>query len=424
MSPAYREAVLEALERGPCLCSPIPFLLEKFSAQEPGAPVAEAAAIGVAAPIVADPAAVVRNDAAAAVADADASAAPADVGSDVDMEEDDADVGVTEDLPVVKPQCNKCGKNNPERWLPRFPHNMLFVVGGWRMGQPLSDIVAFDPSANRWVYHKNESIFEPRAYHAVAVYKRRIFVLGGMQERNYLRSTISYDMDKCEWKSESSMNVPRAYVAAVALGEYIYAIGGHTGVERTPSVERYCPRTRQWTVVSRMHRRRSDAAACVIKGRLLVSGGFNGLRYLESIEVYTPQTDSWSLVHSLPFPRCSHRMIVLGAYVYVIGGFDGRRRLTSVVRSLTLLPLKWYSIAHLKKPRSTFALAQLDDELYVIGGHDGKTIVSNVERYSPRDGSWSSAPSLSEPVSAMAACLVSGGAICKKLSVRGTLEVS
>ncbi|XP_054932162.1 kelch repeat-containing protein kel-10-like isoform X2 [Dermacentor andersoni] len=276
------------------------------------------------------------------------------------MEEDDADAGVTEDLPVVKPQCNKCGKNNPERWLPRFPHNMLFVVGGWRMGQPLSDIVAFDPRANRWVYHKEESIFEPRAYHAVAIYKRRIFVVGGMQERNYLSSTISYDMDKCEWKSESSMNVPRAYVAAVALGEYIYAIGGHTGVERTPSVERYCPRTSQWTTVSRMNRRRSDAAACVIK----------------------------------------------------------------VVRSLTLLPLKWHSVAHLKKPRSTFALAQLDDELYVIGGHDGKTIVSNVERYSPRDGSWSSAPSLSEPVSAMAACLVSGGAICKKLSVRGTLELS
>ncbi|XP_049517464.1 kelch-like protein 10 isoform X2 [Dermacentor silvarum] len=234
-----------------------------------------------------------------------------------------------EDLPVVKPYCDKCGRNNPERWLPRLPYNMLFVVGGWSMGQPLSAIEAFDPCADRWVHHKNESIFEPRAYHAVAVYKRRIFVVGGMQERNYLRSTISYDMDKCEWKNESSMNVPRAYVASVTLGEFVYAIGGHTGVERTPSVERYSPRTSQWTVVCRMNRRRSDAAACAIKGRLLVCGGFNGRHCLESIEEYIPQTDTWSLIHSLPFARCSHRMIVLGAYVYVIGGFDGRRRLTS-----------------------------------------------------------------------------------------------
>ncbi|KAH7967460.1 hypothetical protein HPB49_024945 [Dermacentor silvarum] len=68
-----------------------------------------------------------------------------------------------EDLPVVKPYCDKCGRNNPERWLPRLPYNMLFVVGGWSMGQPLSAIEAFDPCADRWVHHKNESIFEPRA---------------------------------------------------------------------------------------------------------------------------------------------------------------------------------------------------------------------------------------------------------------------
>lgn len=422
-SLAYREAVLEARERGPCLCSPIPFLLENGHAREPGAPVAEEAAAGVAARLAAELAGAALDDAAAAEADAGAAAAPADVGADVDTEEEDADSGVAEDLPVVKPYCDKCGRNNPERWLPRLPYNMLFVVGGWSMGQPLSAIEAFDPCADRWVHHKNESIFEPRAYHAVAVYKRRIFVVGGMQERNYLRSTISYDMDKCEWKNESSMNVPRAYVAAVTLGEFVYAIGGHTGVERTPSVERYSPRTSQWTVVCRMNRRRSDAAACAIKGRLLVCGGFNGRHCLESIEEYIPQTDTWSLIHSLPFARCSHRMIVLGAYVYVIGGFDGRRRLTSVVRSRTTVPLKWHSVAHLKTPRSTFALAQLDDQLYVIGGYNGKTIVSTVERYSPLDGSWSTAPSLSGPVSAMAACLVSGAAITKKLSVRGTLEV-
>ncbi|KAH7985670.1 hypothetical protein HPB52_025477 [Rhipicephalus sanguineus] len=119
---------------------------------------------------------------------------------------------------LAKPLCKKCGKENPERWLPRLPYTMLFVVGGWSNGQALSDIQAFDPLANRWVRHENASAFEPRAYHAVAVYGRRVFVIGGMQERKYLRSTMSYDMDSCEWKVESSMHVPRAYVAAVTLG--------------------------------------------------------------------------------------------------------------------------------------------------------------------------------------------------------------
>ncbi|XP_037503510.1 kelch-like protein 10 [Rhipicephalus sanguineus] len=193
------------------------------------------------------------------------------------------------------------------------------------------------------------------------------------------------------------------------------------GIDRTPSVERYCPRSGQWVVVRRMNRKRSDAAACALKSRVYVCGGFNGRRCLDSAEEYTPETDSWSFVHSLPFARNSHRMIKMGAYVYVLGGFDGRRRLTSVVRSLAEPPFKWQSVAHMRRARSTFALAQLDDELYVIGGYDGKTFVASVERYSPQDNTWRAAPELTKPVSALAACVVTGAPIAKKLSVRGTL---
>ncbi|KAL1448617.1 hypothetical protein MTO96_044027 [Rhipicephalus appendiculatus] len=115
-------------------------------------------------------------------------------------------------------------------------------------------------------------------------------------------------------------------------------------------------------------------------------------------------------------------MIKMGAYVYVLGGFDGRRRLTSVVRSLAEPPFKWQSVAHMKRARSTFAVAVLDDELYVIGGYDGKTFVASVERYLPSDSTWTAAPALRAPVSALAACVVTGAPIAKKLSVRGTLS--
>ncbi|XP_075726762.1 kelch-like protein 10 [Rhipicephalus microplus] len=426
-SVAYRETVLEALERGPCLCTSIPFLLDKDATLHTetangeateGAGVAEDAAAEGAPVDAADlEAAALPND--AEVADDDAVAVPAEADAEK-MDAEEGDVEIADDL-AMKPLCKKCGKENPERWLPRLPYTMVFAVGGWSNGQALSDIQAFDPLANRWVRHRNQPGFSARAYHAVAVYGRRVFVIGGMHERKYLRSTMSYDMDSCEWKVEASMHVPRAYVAAVTLGEYIYALGGHTGIERTPSVERYCPRTGQWVVVRRMNRKRSDAAACALKSRLYVCGGFNGERCLDSAEEYTPETDTWSFVRSLPIARNSHRMIKMGDYVYVLGGFDGRRRLTSVVRSVAEPPFKWQSVAHMKRARSTFAVAQLDNELYVIGGYDGKTIVANVERYSPRNNTWMAAPPLREPVSALAACVVTGAPIAKKLSVRGTL---
>ncbi|KAL1448616.1 hypothetical protein MTO96_044026 [Rhipicephalus appendiculatus] len=275
-SAAYRETVLEALERGPCLCTPIPFLLDHDAVLETetaneeaaeGAGVAEGAPAEGALADAADlGAAALPNDEEAA--NADAVAAPAEVDAE-EMDAEDGDVGDADGL-AIKPLCKKCGKENPERWLPRLA--VHHVIRGRRLEQWQS--VVRHPGvrpARQPLGSSQEPVrirtkpYVSRAYHAVAVYGRRVFVIGGMQERKYLRSMMSYDMDSCEWKVEASMHVPRAYVAAVTLGEYIYALGGHTGIDRTPSVERYCPRSGQWVVVRRMNRKRSDAAACALK---------------------------------------------------------------------------------------------------------------------------------------------------------------
>ncbi|KAH7985671.1 hypothetical protein HPB52_025478 [Rhipicephalus sanguineus] len=90
-SLAYREAVLEALERGPCLCKPIPFLLGQNAAEEMDAADREAAGGGrrwqKSAPAEAAPAdaadlgaAALPND--AEVADAGAVAAPAEIDAE------------------------------------------------------------------------------------------------------------------------------------------------------------------------------------------------------------------------------------------------------------------------------------------------------------------------------------------------------
>ncbi|XP_075545070.1 influenza virus NS1A-binding protein homolog [Dermacentor variabilis] len=66
----------------------------------------------------------------------------------------------------------------------------------------------------------------------MVVFRRRIYVVGGMKLRTYLRSMDSYDLDRGEWQHHSPMHVPRAYVTSAVLGEHIYAMGGHTGALR------------------------------------------------------------------------------------------------------------------------------------------------------------------------------------------------
>ncbi|KAH7956418.1 hypothetical protein HPB52_009257 [Rhipicephalus sanguineus] len=380
-SRAFSEVVWEPQQQGPCLCSPSPLLLVQYAAGRscPDAPDAAPSFDGY-------------GD-----------------GSNTDVA---AAAAAKRRASFPQLECERCGAaRNPERWLPRMPYEMLFVVGGWSEGRERDAVETYDPRAER-------------AYHGVALVQNRLYVVGGMRETAYLRSCDSFDIKHFTWQSCSSMNVSRGYVSVVALEGYVYAVGGRNAAERTASVERYDPCFNQWTVVSAMNKRRR---------RIYVSGGFDGQRVLNSVEMYTPSRDTWCLVRQLPSPRCSHQMAVLGDRMYVIGGYDGRRRLSTdgvllgYVCGVFLAPflvmcggdegaLFWRHASPMRIGRSTFAAALFDGELYVMGGFDGMGTTAEVERYSPSSDSWRPVVPLNEAVSAAAACAVKGLAVSRRLS--------
>ncbi|KAH6934153.1 hypothetical protein HPB50_021052 [Hyalomma asiaticum] len=395
LTRAYNEFVWEAKRQGPCLCSPSPLLLVQYAASRE--PHALAAAVSVDAN---------GNGDSSSSSGAAATAAPRR-----------SSTASRRQLP-----CERCGiARNPQRWLPRMPYEMLLVLGGWSSGQERDTIEAYDSRAGRWLM-KHMQGFGPRAYHGVALLQKRLYVVGGMQDTEYLRTCDCFDIERCRWQGCSAMNIARGYISVVALKDYVYAIGGRNAVERTATVERYCPGSNQWTFVSSMKRRRSDGAACSFKGKPLyckiyVSGGFNGQKVLFSVEEYTPSSDTWCMVRQLPSPRCSHQMAVLDGRIYVIGGYDGRHRLSSVVVSGDdQEPIFWRYVCPMKNGRSTFAVALLDDELYAIGGFDGTGTTAEVECYSPSVGLWRSTVPLNEPLSATAACTVRSLPVSRRLS--------
>ncbi|XP_077523544.1 uncharacterized protein LOC144134510 [Amblyomma americanum] len=426
---AFQEEVTKALQLGPCTCSRDPLLMKLREPEKPVPiaptpnliPFANAAGAqhlnAAAQKFLALNAVAV---AAAALAEAASAAARQAAGPTAGVQGGEPAHHATS-MPLTQAYCDVCGLVNPERWLPRLPSELIFVVGGWSKGQPQSTVEAFDHRVNRWFQFKTDG-FKPRAYHGLVQWRRRLFVVGGLKLQSYLRSVDSFDLDSCEWHRHSPMHVTRAYVAAAALGDHIYAIGGHTGVERTRTVERYEPLTNQWSMVASLSRRRSDGSACAYKGRLYVSGGFSGTDVLKTVEVYTPSLDCWTSVRSLPSPRCGHRMVEHCGRLYVIGGFDGLRRLEKVLRSDECLPLRWRAVPSMATPRSSFAVTQLGDDLYVIGGFNGTSLVASVERYTPADNSWSEAKPLNAPASAFGACTVRGSEVSRKFSARGAVQ--
>lgn len=393
-SSAFRVAVCEDLQRGPCECSPSPLLLLHYE----GVKFEDCKAL-----VPPEP----RHD------DSGSS------GSTVARTPSSSTTTAPPQFP-----CGRCAGANPERWVPRVPHEMMFMVGGWSSGEERNAIEAYDPRAYRWLMHTIQAT-SPRAYHGVALVGKLLYVVGGMRGNAYLRSCDCFDTERCVWEPCSGMNMARGYVAVASLDNYVYAVGGRDEFSRTATVERYNPVSNQWTTVSPMSRARSDGSACAFRGKLYASGGFDGRLILSSVEEYTPSSNSWCLVPQMPSPRCSHQMVAMAGRIYIVGGYNGRCRLNTMIASeRDATPSSWQTMAPLRVGRSTFAVAQLYGNLYVIGGFNGRTTTSQVECYSPGANAWRAAVALNEPVSAMAACYVRGLALARRLATRGALGLS
>ena len=129
---------------------------------------------------------------------------------------------------------------------------------------------------------------------------------------------------------------PRSDAAGVALGGKIYVVGGFDGANQLRSVERFDPGTGQWEEVAvttnrreqwnhcnlqvrSMGTARSGVAAAALGGDLFVIGGWDGTRRLRTGEVinnthlliankhieqvYDPATNRWRSLPKMNTPR-------------------------------------------------------------------------------------------------------------------------
>ena len=98
----------------------------------------------------------------------------------------------------------------------------------------------------------------------------------------------------------------------------------------------------------------------------------------------------------MPTARFGAGAAVLDDKLWVAGGFDGRSRVASV-EVFDPVSNTWdRTKSNMTSERRSHTLAVLGGELYAVGGH-GRQGPGSVEKYDPRDDSWSIVPEMALP---------------------------
>ena len=110
------------------------------------------------------------------------------------------------------------------------------------------------------------------------------------------------------------MNVGRQFAAAVSLNDSIFVFGGSDGRNILRSCEVYYPKLNRWQYISPMQCSRMKHCAVVHAGKVYVAGGVSSNRpghVLTSVECYIPEENRWTSVCDMPRGRFDHQCYVV-----------------------------------------------------------------------------------------------------------------
>ncbi|CDW73130.1 kelch motif family protein [Stylonychia lemnae] len=165
------------------------------------------------------------------------------------------------------------------------------------------EILSYDFSSNVWdqippIPYQLQDI-SPLADFQFIIHCNSIYILGGQQDGQVLKSVMKFDLYKQEWSRCKDMTYPRINFSAISCG--------YNGI--------------------------------------IVNGGSNGFTAMEYCEAYDHNQDEWHQLPALSIPRMYHTSISIergdDMNLYVIGGIDFAERLLMNVEIFNLTQLKW-----------------------------------------------------------------------------------
>ncbi|KAH8857678.1 Kelch-like protein 10, partial [Schistosoma japonicum] len=307
-------------------------------------------------------------------------------------------------------------------------HKQLFnVTDNCKSSLPLdefsSDRSTSDLSTDNTIKSKQSSSLigkiPKRVYAGCVLVGTCIYIIGGFDGNQALKSTMCYNLEEDSgWYEISCMYEKRYYVSVANINETIYAMGGHNGEiqGRLNSAEKYDIHENLWQTIASMNYKRSDASAIEFYGKIYIVGGFDGRFYHDSGEYYEPITNQWTLISRMNSPRGGVSLIQHHNYLYAIGGNNGNNRLKTI-EQYNVIHDNWKIIGEMKRCKSNASCTIINDVIYIIGGWSDEQeigILDLVECYNVIKHECYIVQSLVFPASATCACTLKGCDLVRK----------
>jgi N-acetylneuraminic acid mutarotase len=268
------------------------------------------------------------------------------------------------------------------RWqaAPAVIDDVLYVVGGWNVCTPFSDLERYDPRSDTW--SRRAPIPTARGGHGVGVLDGKLYAVGGSTDCNvHTASVEAYDAVSDSWSERASLPEPRFAHAVATVNGRLYAIGGSTRNENYLSQNtEYDPATDTWRERAPMPTPRSAAAVAVANGIIYVMGGGGHAGTLATVEAYDPRTDTWTTKRSLLIFRMNFAAAEAGGFVYIFGGGGSR----SQVEMYDPKTDTWTEVARMPASATHLHAANLRGSIYLIGGFVAGEYRSGVIAFTPQ----------------------------------------
>jgi hypothetical protein len=220
----------------------------------------------------------------------------------------------------------------------------LIVVGGAQGGVAQSTVYIGTPEQNGAVpsWTPTTSLPTPLKAHASVAADGYVYAIGGGDEANARVSTV-YLAEVEEgavgaWQETTALPEPRANAAGVMVEGFIYLIGGDDETETLRSTVYYAPvdpvsgEVGTWSTSPELPQARMAATAAANNGHVYLIGGQSGGATSQVLHARIQEDGSlgeWELNTGLPGPRTRHATAVVSneamqlTTFYVIGGTGG-----------------------------------------------------------------------------------------------------
>jgi hypothetical protein len=259
----------------------------------------------------------------------------------------------------------------------RNSHRNIFIIGGHVDGKisksvvslTISKISEMDPAKlkmGKWKVVSN--LKKKRMCHEVGVVDGKIFVIGGNDGREYLKTIEVFSVKEGKWLDSSppsdddhvdsqippDMSTARDDMGVAVIGKKIFVIGGHNDTDGYLStVEVLDTETSKWSTLPSMKIARSDMGVAVTDDRFIwIFGGWNDDDVLDSIEIFDVEKNEWS-VSSIKMTclRVAPRAIAVGRRIFIADGALGPES----VEILDTAEMKWFNVTSIKESRQFYS---------------------------------------------------------------------